>query len=193
MSLLRTFLACELPPLLQDAIQTATTGLRKTLGNDWIRWVPARNIHLTLKFLGDVSSTNLNMIEQMLTSEAAQHPVFDFEIKGFGSYPNQRHPRVLWVGLDAPAALVSLQRAVEAGTARLGYQPENRGFSPHLTVGRVRQNVTGTDLQTIRNALEETDIGSLGMVCVDAVHLFKSDLQRSGAVYTKLFSAPLLN
>lgn len=191
MSLLRAFLACELPSHLQDAIETTTMDLHKMLGDDLIRWVPAHNIHLTLKFLGDVSPANLDLIKQMLTAEAAQYETFDLEVKGLGSYPTSRRPRVLWVGLDAPAALTSLQHAIESAAARLGYEPEGRDFSPHLTIGRVRQNVSSADLQKIRSMLEEANIGPLGTVCVDAVHLFKSDLQRSGAVYTKLFSAPL--
>lgn len=191
MSLLRAFLASEIPLSLQDAIESATSGLCKKLGPDLIRWVPVHNIHLTLKFLGDVSPSNLDLIKQMLMTEAAQHQAFDVEIAGLGSYPTPRRPRVLWVGLNAPAALISLQRAIETSTARLGYASEERGFSPHLTIGRVRQNASAADLQKIRAALEETKIGSLGTAHVDAVHLLKSELRPNGSVYTKLFSAPL--
>jgi 2'-5' RNA ligase len=192
MGLLRAFLASELPVSLQDAIQTATTGLRKNLGNDLIRWVPAHNVHLTLRFLGDISSSSLDLIKQMMTTEAAQVQAFDIQVEGIGSYPNSRRPRVLWVGLTAPAALTYLQHALEAAAARLGYAPEDREFSPHLTIGRVRQNISSADQQKIRAALEDTQVGHLGTVCVDGVHLFKSDLQPSGSMYTKLFSAPLL-
>lgn len=191
MGLLRAFLASELPVSLQDAIQSAASGLHKTLGSDLIRWVPAHNVHLTLKFLGDVSPTNLDLIKQILTREAAQYPAFDLEVGGIGSYPASRRPRVLWVGLNAPAALISVQHAIETAASRLGYESEERGFSPHLTIGRVRQNVSAAELQKIRSALEETKVGKIGSTRVDAVHLFKSDLQPSGSVYTKLFSAPL--
>jgi 2'-5' RNA ligase len=133
----------------------------------------------------------LDLIKQMLMTEAAQHPAFDVEVEGFGSYPTSRRPRVLWVGLNAPAALISLQHAIEAATARLGYASEERGFSPHLTIGRVRQNVSPPDLQKIRAALEDTKVGRLGTARVDAVHLFKSELLPNGSVYTKLFSASL--
>ncbi len=76
MGLLRAFLASELPPGLQDSIQSATAGLRKTLPGDLIRWVPPHNVHLTLKFLGDVSPSSLDMIEQMLVAEASQFSAF---------------------------------------------------------------------------------------------------------------------
>ena len=191
MGLLRAFLASELPASLQDAIQSATSGLHKTLGNDLIRWVPAHNVHLTLKFLGDVSPSNLDLIKQMLTREAAQFPAFDLEVEGIGSYPTSRRPRVLWVGLNTPASLISLQHAIETAASRLGYETEERGFSPHLTIGRVRQTASAAELQKIRAALEEAKVGRIGSTRVDAVHLFKSDLQPIGSVYTKLFSAPL--
>jgi len=191
MNLVRAFIAVELPIFLQDAIQTATAGLRKTLGPDLIRWTPAHNVHLTLKFLGDVSPANIDILKQMLTMESAQHSAFDMHVEGIGSFPTPKRPRVLWVGLNAPAALPSLAHSIETASAKLGYPAEERGFSPHLTIGRVRQNASAVDLQKIRTALEETKIGNLGVARVDAIILFKSDLQPSGSVYTHLFSAPL--
>ncbi len=191
MGLLRAFLASELPADLQDAISTATADLHRALSNGLIRWVPAHNVHLTLKFLGDVSPSNLDLIKQMLVTEASQFTAFDVQVQGLGCYPNVRRPRVLWVGLEAPAELGSLQRAIEAAAARLGYEAEERGFSPHLTIGRVRQNASSTDLHRIRTCLESTHVGMLGTARVDAVHLFKSELRPEGSIYTRLFSAPL--
>ena len=189
MSLLRAFIAVEIPSSLQNKIQESTSGLHQTLGNDLIRWVPPQNIHLTLKFLGDVSASNLDLIKQMLTTEVVQHPCFEMQVEGIGSFPNSRRPRVIWVGLHAPAALESLQRGIESASARLGYTPEEKSFSPHLTIGRIKQNLTVLEIQRIRAALEETKTGLLGVVHVDAAHLFKSDLQPAGSVYTRLFSA----
>jgi 2'-5' RNA ligase len=191
MSLLRAFIALEIPATLQHTIQESTLGLRQTLGDELIRWVPVQNIHLTLKFLGDVSSTNLDLIKQMLSAEAAQHSCSEMQVKGIGSFPNSRRPRVIWIGLQAPPVLESLQHSIESASARLGYGADEKSFSPHLTVGRVKQNLSAPEIQRIRAALEETQIGLLGIVQVDAVHLFKSDLHPSGSVYTKLFSAPI--
>jgi len=191
MGLLRAFIALEIPPALQLTIQESTRTLRQSLGNELIRWVPMQNVHLTLKFLGDVSSANLDLIKQMLTVEAEQHPCSEIQVKGIGSFPNSRRPRVIWIGLQAPPVLESLQRSIESASARLGYGADEKGFSPHLTIGRVKQNLSAPEIQRIRNALEQTKIGLLGIVQVDAVHLFKSDLQPSGSVYTKLFSAPI--
>jgi len=189
MSLLRAFIAVEIPSSLQHAIQESTAGLRHALGEDLVRWVPPQNVHLTLKFLGDVSSSNLDLIKQMLTAEAAQHQCFEMQAKGIGSFPNSRRPRVIWIGLQAPAALESLQRGIESASARLGYAADEKSFSPHLTIGRVKQNLSAPEIQRIRSAFEQTNIGLLGIVHIDAAHLFKSDLQPSGSVYTRLFSA----
>jgi 2'-5' RNA ligase len=191
MSLLRAFVASELPAVLQDKIQIATAGFRRALHEDLIRWVPVHNVHLTLKFLGDVSPAGLSLVQQMLTAEATQFTAFDITVEALGCYPNAKRPRVLWVGLKAPPELTSLQRAIEAGTARLGYESEERGFSPHLTIGRVRQNVSPADIQTIRTALEQNQIGPLGTTRLNAVHLFKSELRPEGSIYTRLYSAPL--
>lgn len=192
MGLIRTFIAAEFSTPLQDAIQTATSGLRNTLGEELIRWVPPHNVHLTLKFLGDVSPTSLDQIKQILVTEAAQVGSFAVQIEGLGAYPNSRRPRVLWVGLNAPAALTALQHSIDAAVARLGFESEDREFSPHLTIGRVRQNLSNTEQQKIRTSLEKMQIANLGTAQVDAVHLFKSDLLANGSIYTKLFSAPLL-
>lgn len=191
MGLLRAFLASELPDTLQNAIDTATANLRRSLRVDLVRWVPPRNIHLTLKFLGDVSPSSLDLIKQMLLTEASLFPAFDVQVEGLGCYPNARRPRVLWVGLNAPPELASLQRSIEAAAARLGYESEERSFSPHLTIGRVRQNASAADLHDIRSALEATPVGLLGKARVEAIHLFRSELRPEGSSYTRLFSAPL--
>jgi RNA 2',3'-cyclic 3'-phosphodiesterase len=191
MSLLRAFIAIELPTHVCDAIQKQTVRLRQTLGNDLIRWVPTQNMHLTLKFLGDTATSHLDFLKQLLVREADSHPQFDLQLGGLGAFPTLKRPRLLWIGIHAPADLASLQRSIEAGTSRLGYEPEERAFSPHLSIGRVRQNISPTDLQKIRTALDTIQLGNIGIARVDSIHLFKSDLQPGGSVYTKLFSAPL--
>ncbi len=190
MSLLRTFIAIEIPTPLQDAIHQRTLGLRQAADAS-VRWVAPHNLHLTLKFLGDVSSANIQFLIQMLTQEAAQHAGFTLQIGGLGSFPNSKRPRVIWVGIQAPAELEALQRGVESGAARLGYSAEARPFSPHLTIGRVKQNLSAAEQQTLQAALEATHVGQIGRAEVSEVHLIKSDLQPSGSVYTRLHSAKL--
>jgi 2'-5' RNA ligase len=193
MSLLRAFIAVEIPPEIYQAIETKTAFLRSALNTSLVRWVPSTNIHLTLKFLGDTSPTNVELLAQMLSVETGQHQVFEIEFGGLGAFPKPKRPRVIWIGIQAPAGLEALQHGIEAASAKLGYPVEKRPFSPHLTIGRVKQNIHASGMQKIRTTLEETQVGSLGTAQITAVHLFKSDLKPTGAVYTKLFSAPLEN
>jgi 2'-5' RNA ligase len=191
MSLLRIFIAADIPPSLQQAIQQKVGLLRKTVGDRSVRWVPVQNMHLTLKFLGDVSPTNVESLKEILRIEADSCPVFDITISRLGSFPNSKRPRTLFIGIQAPAQLEALQRGIDFATARLGYESEARPFSPHLTIGRVKETATATDLQKIRGILDQVKIDSLGTAGVDSVHLYKSELKPGGSVYSKLYSAPL--
>ena len=189
--MLRSFVAVEIPTEIQGALARSIVPLQKTLPKPLIRWVASQNVHLTLKFLGDISSANLERLAEALKVEVAVHEAFNMSVGGLGAFPTTHRARILWIGLEAPAALMTLLRGVEAIAERLGYPSEDRPFSPHLTIGRVGQNVSGADLQRIRTALEETSIGALGTVRVDSVKIFKSDLRPGGSVYTHLFSLPL--
>lgn len=190
MTLLRAFIAVEIPLSIRQAILDQTEFLRAALGSI-VRWVPLDNMHLTLKFIGDVSPANVDMLSQMLINETTGCEPFSMDIGGLGSFPTPRRARVIWVGIRAPTALASLQRGLESAAARLGYEEEARPFSPHLTIGRVRQQVSASEQQQVRAALEKAQVSALGVAEVTAVHLFKSDLKSSGAEYTRLFSAPL--
>jgi 2'-5' RNA ligase len=189
--MLRSFIAVEIPAGIQDAIAHSTASLKMALPRPLIRWVAPQNVHLTLKFLGDISPTSLKMLAEKLKVEAASHGMFSMSVGGLGAFPTSRRARVIWIGLDAPPALEALRRGVEAAAAQLGYAPEERPFSPHLTIGRVGQNVSTTDLQRIHNALEATKVGVVGTLRVETVHIFKSDLQPGGSVYTHLYSLPM--
>jgi len=191
MSSLRVFIAIELSSHVSDAIQKETARLRQTLGNEVIRWVPTQNMHLTLKFIGETSTSHLDFLKQLIAREANAHQQFNLQLGGLGSFPNSRKPHLLWIGIHAPADLSALQKNIEAGTTRLGYEQEERAFSPHLSIGRVRQNISQSELQKIRTTLDTIQLGNIGIARVDSIHLFKSDLQPSGSIYTKLFSAPL--
>jgi 2'-5' RNA ligase len=148
--------------------------------------VAPQNVHLTLKFLGDVSPANLERLSGALKAEATSHDMFSITVSGLGAFPTQRRPRVIWIGLDAPPRLAALQRGVDAAAVQLGYPKEERPFSPHLTIGRVSQTISASDLQHIHSALESTKVGILGAVRVQAIHIFKSDLRPGGSVYTLL-------
>lgn len=190
MTLLRAFIAIEIPLPVREALCEEIAPLQKEIG-DTVRWVPMENMHLTLKFLGDVSASKVEMLSEMLRAEADLFHCFELHLEGLGAFPNLKRPRVLYVGMQAPVTLEALQRGIESASRRLGYESEERGFSPHLTIGRVKQNINSSDQQTIRRALEQTRIDSPGIARVDSVHLYKSDLRPTGSVYTRLYSAPL--
>ena len=191
MNQIRTFIALDFPLSILESIEQQTQRLRQTLGEDFIRWVPTHNLHLTLKFLGNIPISHLEFIKRMLTQAADSSSQFDLQISGFGSFPNSKRPRVLWVGVHTPATLATLQKALEECAHHLGYEKEERPFSPHLTLGRVRQGINVTELQKISNTISSFQLGKIGTARVDSVHLYKSDLNSEGSVYTKLFSTPL--
>ncbi len=189
--MLRAFIAVEIPAGIQNAIAQSTVSLKNALPKTLVRWVAPQNVHLTIKFLGDISPVHLERLAETLRVEAASHGMFSMSVGGIGAFPNPRRARVIWIGLQAPPALEALQRGVEAAAAQQGYAPEERSFSPHLTIGRVGHNVSSSDLQSIRSALEATKVGELGTLRVEAIHIFKSDLLPTGSVYTHLFALPL--
>lgn len=190
MSMLRAFIAVEIPSELQQKIQKETANFRKQISS-LVRWVPPQNMHLTLKFLGDVSPNSVEFLIQMLRNEAEHIQGFDIHLAGLGVFPNLKRPRVIYIGIQAPAALDALARGIESASRRLGYEAEERPFYAHLTLGRVRQNVTAAEQQQIRRAVEGTQVDLLGTARVDSVHLYKSELNPGGSVYTRLYSAPL--
>lgn len=191
MNLLRAFIAIELPKQLQDTLEKQIARLRQPLGNDLVRWIPTQNMHLTLKFIGNIAASHVEFLKQLIAQTADFHSPFDLQISGIGSFPNSKRARILWAGIHAPPELASLQKSLEAGASRLGYEQEERPFSPHLTLGRVRQNMHPAGLQKIRTILDTIQLGNIGSARVDSVHLYNSELHTSGSVYTKLFTAPL--
>jgi len=191
MSMLRAFIAIELPGDLQIEITQLIGRLKYKAGKSSVRWVSVENIHLTLKFMGDISFSAVATIQDLLNIEVALHQTFTLEIGRVGAFPNQKRPRVIWLGVDLPIELASLQRGIESALTKLGYPPEERPFSPHLTLGRVRENASTSELAALTSTLKDVKIGYLGKVSVDKIHLFRSDLKPGGSVYTRLSSAQL--
>jgi 2'-5' RNA ligase len=191
MSVVRAFIAIDLSPEIHKRLDQVASELKERLAGVPVRWVPVENVHLTLKFLGDVSLTNLEILKKILRSEAGNHLPFEISIGQLGAFPSKRRPRVIWVGVEAPQELMDLQRAIESETTRLGYARDRREFSPHLTLGRISRNANSADLRQIGEVLRNYKVGFLGATRVKEVHLFRSDLQPGGAVYTSLLNVPL--
>jgi RNA 2',3'-cyclic 3'-phosphodiesterase len=190
-SVLRAFIAIEMSAEIRRGLDRVASELKQRLKDVPVRWVPVENIHLTLKFLGDVSVSNIEMLKKILAGEATRHNSFEISVGELGAFPSPRRPRVIWVKVEAPSALANLQTGVENETARLGYSREERPFSPHLTLGRVARNAGPADIRRIGDALESYKVGFLGATPVTLVKLYRSELGPGGAVYSCLFNAPL--
>lgn len=189
-NMIRSFIAIELP----DAIRTQLRQVIATMqaaGRLPVRWLPVENIHLTLKFLGEVEAGKLKRLADELNLLVGHQAPFSLTIGGLGAFPSARRPRVVWVGIQAPPALAGLAQQMEQFGRKFGIEPEDRPFSPHLTIGRVQQHAALEDLQTLTEKLTGSRVGELGILMVDSVCLFRSDLRPSGAIYTLLWRAKL--
>jgi 2'-5' RNA ligase len=146
-----------------------------------VRWVRPEGLHLTLRFLGWSSEPALESLEPALLAAAGECPTSAARLSGLGLFPERGSPRVLWLGVDLDACVEKLQQACERAAVAVGFAPEPRGFRSHLTLGRWRERAP-------RPALPELDLGE---ATLDRLVLFRSQLQRGGAVYTPLRAFPL--
>lgn len=188
----RTFIAIE----LEDAVKTELRRVQRELAGQMpansMRWVQPDGIHLTLKFLGDTPPDKVQEVKAALARAAVEVGPFRVIVSGVGCFPNARQPRVVWVGVaEHSGALSKLHSAVEAQVAPLGFPTERRPFSPHLTLGRVQQHASRSDVQRIGEAVAAFgDATHCEMGAVNVSYI-KSDLRPAGAVYTTLFEAIL--
>ena len=182
---IRTFIAVELPQEIQDELQRLQNSLRASMPD--VRWTKYGNIHLTLKFLGDVRLSKVEAIGEAIRSVASQLSPFVMSLAGVGAFPNPRKPRIVWVGVEAGAdELVEMARLVEASMRKLGFPREKPPFRPHLTVGRIRHL---ENPEAMTEALERSEIGELGRFTVEKLSFIKSQLDPGGSIYTTLTEA----
>jgi 2'-5' RNA ligase len=177
----RCFIAIELPGEIKAKLGELTSVLRKT-GAD-VKWVQESNHHLTLKFLGATDEELIPAIREALERNLSLLPPFYIKISGVGHFPGGRHPRVVWVGIGNSEALSALQRDIEAEMTKLGYPAEERPFSPHLTLGRVKSPRGTRELLGRLEEFRQTEVGELE---VKGVSLMKSELRPAGAEYSPL-------
>lgn len=188
---IRSFIAVDLPPSVLEALGQISIQLQAKLPGSAVRWVDFQKMHLTLKFLGDISAENIGMVEKILLTECSKWPAMELGIGCIGAFPKMRHPRVVWAGVEAPPDLFDLRRGIEDGVARLGYNYDKYDFTPHLTLGRISRKASAREVREVGGVLHEFQVGFIGVARIEAVHLYRSDLSPEGARYTCLFSAPL--
>ncbi|MCL6565567.1 MAG: RNA 2',3'-cyclic phosphodiesterase [Acidobacteriia bacterium] len=150
------------------------------------RWVRPEGMHVTLKFIGEVTAEKTERIRAALATIAWPGPI-EMVIRNTGFFPNAKHPRVLWAGIEAPPALAALAAAVEARLEPLGVPRESRTFHPHLTLARFKHEA---GLAQLQQALARRGQVEFGRVVATAFHLYESRLRPSGAVYTRLATFP---
>lgn len=156
------------------------------------RWVPPRNIHLTLRFFGDVAEDKVDAIADSLSRTCARAGAVEFSLNGLGVFPRPSNPSVLWAGPDeTPIEISALHENLESALAAEGYPADERLFRPHLTIGRRRrrERVSNGLADALREA-EQTYLRPPPVLLFSEAALFKSDLLPGGAVYTVLHTAP---
>jgi len=184
---LRTFIAIPLSSEQEENLAAIERHLQRKVPAGTVRWVKPANIHITLHFLGDVLQERIPSIEQALESVTRLMPAFTCQLAGMGAFPNMRRPRVIWVGIqDTESRLELLHTALGEALTTIGFRPERRPFSPHLTLGRVSRRATAAEIQDLSSVLRQTDIGDLGPLPIQEVILFRSDLTPSGPIYAPL-------
>jgi 2'-5' RNA ligase len=192
METIRAFIAVPLPNPLLDRLSALQRQLESQIPSRSVRWVRAEGIHLTLKFLGDTPTEKLPDIKRALAAVARHAPVCTFTVGELGCFPNPHRPRVVWVGVQEPAGrLAALQDAIEEVMAPLGYPPEGRGFTPHLTLGRVRPGARRNDVARVGEVVTGTTGEPLAEVSADHFALIRSVLKPTGAEYATLEEFPL--
>jgi 2'-5' RNA ligase len=189
---IRSFVAIELSDQAREALAELQGNLKAQVPPKAVRWTRPESIHLTLQFLGDVAPDKVEAIAEALREVGAGQAPFTFQLKELGVFPNAGRPRVMWVGVAEPSgALVALQKGVTQALEPLGFEPEKRPYSPHLTIGRADRRAGRQDLAEVGELVTRSEVGILGQVHVERMVLMKSDLQPGGAVYTPLAVIPL--
>ena len=186
METIRTFVAIELTQEIKDTISCVIDALKREGGT--IRWVEPRNLHLTLKFLGNIGSNRIDETMECIKTSCNGIHRFDITVRDVGTFPNLKRPKVIWIGVEEDGNMLkSLYERMEDKFEKIGIERENRGFSPHLTVGRVR---TPRGLEGVLARMDKIEFETRKME-VDRIVLMKSDIRHQGPIYSPLGSVEL--
>jgi len=184
----RLFVAVNLPEEERRAAYQATAPLRH--GDLPVKWVQAASLHVTLKFLGDVSAEQAGEIASALDAAVAGARPFEVGLGGVGAFPSLARPRVVWLGVEPHPALELLANDVETALRPFGFEPELRPFQPHITLGRARQGARPAAFGKLEKLAERVVYEAVAPV--RSVDLMESELRPDGAVYSVRHEA-LLN
>ncbi len=184
----RTFIAVDVPGAVRKRAADLVERLRA--GDVKVNWVVPTNMHLTLKFLGDLGDSKLVDVCRAVSDAVAPFSPWELLCQGAGAFPDATRPRTVWIGVrDGSDPLVALHAAIDEGLAKLGFSKERRRFQPHLTIGRVRGS--GANQLELGKAIVSHVDFPVGRVSVNEVLVFGSQLSRRGPSYEILARAPL--
>ena len=186
MKTIRTFIAIELSEEVRQVVSSVLLRYQGLIPSGWVKWVPTKNLHLTLKFLGDTPITTIPSIQEEMDKIVATTPTFQFTAAAAGMFPSARKPRVIWIGLDNKLTLTGLSKNLDDVLALLAIAREEKPFSPHLTIGRVYNGLSDDQLLKLGEIILRNQPGEIGKVLVDHISLVKSDLLPTGPVYSAL-------
>jgi len=191
MEQVRSFIAIELPDELKLGLAQLEAQLKMSK-QPWVKWVDPYSIHLTLKFLGSIAADRISEITRAMEEAVQGISPFHLEVKDLGVFPNLRRFQVAWVGISGEVDKLSqLQQHLESNLARLGFAPESRPFTPHLTLARLRNQASLDERQSFGQLIANTKFEAAYTVKVDAISLIKSQLTREGAIYSRISSVKL--
>jgi len=191
MEQVRCFIAIGLPDEVKAGIKDIQAQL-KSGGQASVKWVDPYSIHLTLKFLGGVDAAKIAPITAAMEEATQGIAPFSLKVEGLGTFPNLRRVQVVWVGVVGEVdKLARLQQRLESNLAGLGFAPENRRFTPHLTLARVRDRVALDEREGLGELIAGTKFEPVHSFPVEAVSLMKSQLTREGAIYSRISTAEL--
>jgi 2'-5' RNA ligase len=185
---MRLFAAIDIEPQVQDRIERVQQRLKRDLKlyEKEVRWVRPEQLHLTLKFLGDVRDSVIPQVCDVMTQTAAEYQGFDLRIQGLGVFG--RPARVVWAGCEVPPELIKIQTRLESEFKNIGWDKENRPFAGHLTICRVKNAAAGRSLAKAVEAYADELFGS---VSIDQLVLYESQLGRTGPEYNTVCTASL--
>lgn len=180
MSKVRSFLAIELQTELKEEINNTIKKFKKI--NTDIKYVSTENIHLTLKFFGNINNTQIEQISKATKNVLKNFNQFKIEIQGIGTFPNQNHIKVIWIGIKNNNTLSNLQKELDKEFNKIGF-PKEKNYKSHLTIGRMK---TAKNKQKVQETIKENENIIIGEMTVKNVYLKKSNLTPNGPVYENL-------
>jgi 2'-5' RNA ligase len=191
MEKIRSFIAVELPGELKKALAELQSRF-KSSGSLPLRWVEPGNIHITLKFLGDIDVDITGKITAALEASIHDIPPFSIEAGGLGVFPNMQRIQIIWVGLSGDLQkLGQLQKQIDVSLNTLGFPAEARPFTPHLTLARVRDYARPVERQKLGELISATGFEGKYRIDVKAVNLMRSQLTREGPIYSRISTVAL--